>query len=347
MTEELSGLYRQAQRGEFGAALTFSDREAHLQSVREVCVETGAKGSEKKLADYARNLGDAEGTPGITQADQEASMYATAIKAHGTGLGGSFSQRAVRALRGEDLKAVLEVTYPVTQSILQAKHDAAEARHKYAMLQGPGRELWRGRSIEHVGPGQWRTAFLDGEPVQATSEEWEKQFIEFYESKEGFGVTVNPDYVARVASALEDPKTGLIRNLEDDPSLAGTVMDRMAYGGGFEALVQAAKNRESVYDGEKNEQFASSGTRKARTEISRQLDQLSSAEAQGLDSTAIAVDDSVVKRDVISQDAEASRTRGSHRRSAHAVGVGASRPRYTPSIDIDQPQGNDDHGMGY
>ncbi|MFJ4622167.1 hypothetical protein [Streptomyces sp. NPDC088812] len=350
VTEELSALYRQAQRGEFGAALTFSDREAHLRSVREVCVETGAKGSEKKLADYARNLGDAQGTPGITQADQEASMFATAIKAHGTGLGGSFSQRAVRALRGEDLKAVLEVTYPVTQSILQAKHDAAEARHKYEMLQGPGRELWRGRSIEHVGPGQWRTAFLDGEPVQATAEEWEKQFIEFYESKEGFGVTVNPDYVARVASALEDPKTGLIRNLEEDPSLAGTVMDRMAYGGGFEALVQAAKNRESVYDGEKNEQFASSGTRKARAEMSRQLDQLGSAEAHGLDSAAIAVDDSVVKRDVISQDAGTSRTprtRGSHRRSAHAVGVGATRPVYRPSIEIDQPQGDDDYGMGY
>ncbi|MFE6939675.1 hypothetical protein [Streptomyces chartreusis] len=347
VTEELSALYRQAQRGEFGAALTFSDRAAHLQSVREVCVETGAKGSEKKLTDYARNLGDTQGTPGITQADQEASMFATAIKAHGTGLGGSFSQRAVRALRGEDLKAVLEVTYPVTQSILQAKHDAAEARHKYEMLQGPGRELWRGRSIEHVGPGQWRTAFLDGEPVQATAKEWEKQFIEFYESKEGFGVTVNPDYVARVASALEDPNTGLIRNLEEDPSLAGTVMDRMAYGGGFEALVQAAKNRESVYDGEKNEQFAPSGARRARAEMSRQLDQLSSAESYSLDSAAIAVDDSVVKRDVISQDAGTSRTRGSHRRSAHAVGVGASRPLYTPSIEIDQPQGDDDSAMGY
>ncbi|MFD8609398.1 hypothetical protein [Streptomyces sp. NPDC059631] len=347
VTEELSALYRQAQRGEFGAALTFSNRAAHLQSVREVCVETGAKGSEKKLADYARNLGDAQGTPGITQGDQEASMFATAIKAHGTGLGGSFSQRAVRALRGEDLKAVLEVTYPVTQSILQAKHDAAEARHKYAMLQGPGRELWRGRSIEHVGPGQWRTAFLDGEPVQATAAEWEKQFIEFYESKEGFGVTVNPGYVARVASSLQDPKTGLIRNLEEDPSLQGTVMDRMAYGGGFEALVQAARNRESVYDGEKNEQFASSGTRKARAEISRHLDQLSSGEEQGLDSAAIAVDDSAVKRDVISQDGRTSRTRGSHRRSAHAVGVGASRPVYTPSIEIDQPQGDDDHGVGY
>ncbi|MFF3128658.1 hypothetical protein ACFVRD_41835 [Streptomyces sp. NPDC057908] len=347
VTEELSALYRQAQRGEFGAALTFSDRDAHLQSVREVCIETGAKGSEKKLAGYARNLGDAQGTPGITQADQEASMFATAIKAHGTGLGGSFSQRAVRALRGEDLKAVLEVTYPVTQSILQAKHDAAEARHKYEMLQGPGRDLWRGRSIEHVGPGQWRTAFVDGEPVQATAEEWEAQFTEFYESKEGFGVTVNPDYVARVARALEDPKTGFIRNLEEDPSLRGTVMDRMAYGGAFADLIEAAKNRESVYDGEKNEQFASSGTRKARAEMARQLDALGSAEAHGLDSAAIAVDDSVVKRDVIAQDAEASRARGAHRRSAHAVSVGAARPAYTPSIEIDQPQSNDDYGMGY
>ncbi|MFD3970245.1 hypothetical protein [Streptomyces cyaneofuscatus] len=347
VTEELSGLYRQAQRGEFGAALTFSDRETHLQSMREVCVETGAKGSEKKLTDYARNLGDTQGTPGITQADQEASMFATAIKAHGTGLGGSFSQRAVRALRGEDLKAVLEVTYPVTQSILQAKHDAAEARHKYAMLQGPGRDLWRGRSIEHVGPGQWRTAFLDGEPVQATAEEWERQFVEFYESKEGFGVTVNPDYVARVASALEDPKTGLIRNLEEDASLRGTVMDRMAYGGTFADLVEAAKNRESVYDGEKNEQFAPSGTLRARAETSRQLNQLGSAETHSLDDAAIDLDDSVVKPDVISQDAGGARTRGSHRRSAHAVRVGTSRPVYTPSIEIDPAQGNDDHGPGY
>ncbi|MFD7554565.1 hypothetical protein ACFV9E_08500 [Streptomyces sp. NPDC059835] len=347
VTEELSGLYRQAQRGEFGAALTFSDREAHLRSVREVCVKTGAKGSEKKLTDYARNLGDAQGTPGITQSDQEASMFATAIKSHGTGLGGSFSQRAVRALRGEDLKAVLEVTYPVTQSILQAKHDAAEARHKYAMLQGPGRDLWRGRSIKHVGSGEWHTAFIDGEPVQATAEEWEKQFIEFYESKEGFGVTVNPEYVARVASALEDPTTGRIRNLEEDVSLRGTVMDRMAYGGAFADLVEAAKNRESVYDGEKNEQFAPVATLNARVRTSWQLDQLGSTETRSPDRTVIALDDSVVKPDVISQGAAASRTRGSHRRSAHAVGVGATRPVYRPSIEIEPEVNDGDYGVGY
>lgn len=350
LADELSGIYRTAQRGEFGAALTFSDRESHLQSVRQVCVETGAKGSEKKLADYARNFGDEQGTPGITQEDQEASMFATAIKAHGTGLGGSFSQRAVRALRGADLKAVLEVTYPVTQSILQAKHDAEEARHKYEMLQGPGRDLWRGRKLEHVGPGQWRPEFVDGEAVQATAEEWEVQFTEFYEAKDGFNVTVNPDHVARVARALEDSKTGLVRNLEGDPSLAGTVMDRMAYGGDFTALLQAAKDREGIFDGEKNEQFASAGTRRARSEATRQLDAFEThglGGLNGMESAEIAVDASVVKRDVIVPDTDgAARSRGAGRRSVHAVGVGTRRPAWTPSYEADPEKSDDDYGMG-
>ncbi|MFD2794651.1 hypothetical protein ACFS27_13925 [Promicromonospora vindobonensis] len=348
VTEELSGFYREAQRSEFGSALVFGDREMHLRSVREVCVETRAKGSERKLADYARNLGDEQGKPGITQADQEASMFATAIKAHGTGLGGSFSQRAVRALRGADLKAVLEVTYPVTQSILQAKHDAAEARHKYEMLQGPGRDLWRGRKLEHVGPGQWRTQVADGAPVQATATEWEAQFAEFYASKEGFGVEVNPDYVARVARALEDPRTGLIRNLEEDPSLRGTVMDRMAYGGTFADLVEAAKNRESVYDGEKNEQFAATPARKARAETARQLDTLETHDLDEVGSAVITVDGSVIKRDVVAQEGRTHRARGADRRSVHAVGVGVSHPVYTPSIELEQQRtGGDDYGMGY
>lgn len=347
LTEELSDIYRRAQREEFGSALTFSDREAHLRSVREVCVDTGAKGSEKKLEDYARNLGDEQGTPGITQEDQEASMFATAIKAHGTGLGGSFSQRAVRALRGADLKAVLEVTYPVTQSILQAKHDAAEARHKYEMLQGPGRDLWRGRKLEHVGPGQWRPEFVDGEAVQATAEEWEQQFIEFYEAKDGFNVTVNPDHVSRVARALEDPTSGLIRNLEEDPSLAGTVMDRMAYGGDFNALLAAAKNRESIFDGEKNEQFASAGTRRARTAAARQMDVFEAQGLDGLDSTELGVDASVLKHDVLAPAADTSWARGASRRSEHAVGVGARRPVYAPSFEFDQTQtSSDDYEMG-
>lgn len=357
ITEELSSLYRQAQREEFGSALAFSSAHEHVDSVDRVCVQTGAKGSPGKLAAYAKNLGlqvDDAGSwsdvdqqrPGLTKDDQEASMFATAIKAHGTGLGGSFSQRAVRALRGADLKAVLEVTYPVTQSILQAKHDAAEARHKYEMLQGPGRDLWRGRKLEHVGPGQWQTEFVDGEPVQATAEEWETQFVEFYESKEGFGVDVNPDYVARVASALEDPQTGLIRNLEEDPSLRGTAMDRLAYGGTFEDLVTAAKDRESIFDGEKNEQFASAGTRHMRRETGRELESFTDHGIELSELAELAVPETVLKRDTLAQDADYARARGANRRSELAVSVGR-RSAYTPSIEIQQDNTSDDCGMGY
>lgn len=340
LTRRLSDFYRYAQRDEFGSALTFSDREAHLQSVREVCVETGAKGSERKLADYARNLGDEQGTPGITQEDQEASMFATAIKAHGTGLGGSFSQRAVRALRGEDLKAVLEVTYPVTQSILQAKHDAAEARHKYAMLQGPGRELWRGRKLEDHGGGDWRVLREDGNPVQCSAQEWQEQFTAFYTSPVGFGVDVNSDYVARVAGVLEDPRTGLIRNLEEDPSLAGALMDRMAYNGTFEVLVKAAQNRESIYGSDRTAQFASAATRKA---IAINHDAMAAYEAdvplaEILEGPKVAA--AVLKPDVLAQDEQGAQVRGSARRSEHVTTVHRPVRRtyatYDPSALLDE-----------
>lgn len=337
LTRRLSDFYRYAQRHEFGSALRFGSLKTHLQSLHEVCVETGAKGNERKLADYARNLGDEQGVPGITQADQEASMFATAIKAHGTGLGGSYSQRAVRALRGEDLKAVLEVTYPVTQSILQAKHDATEARHKYEMLQGPGRDLWRGRKLEHVGVGQWKPEFVEGKPVQASTAEWAEQFQAFYEAPDGFNVRVNPEYVQRVAQALTDPDTGLVRNLEEDKSLVGTVMDRMAYGGDFETLVSAAAARENVYDGPGNEQFAPAPTARTRAR---------SAEAEtGVE--APTVETAVLKRDVLADSIDQARTRQANRRSAQAVVVGV-RPGYTPSIDIEQPvAGGRDEGMGF
>ncbi|WP_394941133.1 hypothetical protein [Psychromicrobium sp. YIM B11713] len=349
VTEQLSDFYRSAQRGEFGTALSFSDLQSHLNSVRDVCVTTGAKGSMSKLTDYARYLGGRNGCSGINQQDQEASMFATAIKSHGTGLGGSYSQRAVRALRNVDLKAVLEVTYPVTQSILQAKHDASEAKHKYEMLQGPGRDLWRGRLLEHLGPGQWRPVFENGEAVQATKEQWVAQFIEFYKAKDGFNVTVNPEYVERVALALTDPKSGRVCNLEVDTSLQGSLMDRMAYGGTLRDLIAAADNHENLYDGEKNEQFCSTPTRRARALSAKALQELNQEH-----NAEQAIADTLIKRDVMAESHTGAQARGDSRRSQHAVAVGSTRQArmtaqtYRPSIDI-EPVNTDsdiDYEMG-
>lgn len=329
--ERLNELYHRAQRSEFGSALSFASVEEHLDSIKRVCVDTGAKGSTGKLDSYAHVLRD-----GISREEQEASMAATAIKSHGTGMAGMFSQRAVRALRNaqvtvprdpgdgpglddpepvDALKPVLELTYPVTQSLLQAKHNAAEAWHKYEVLQSSGRELWRGRLMEHDDANRWRAVYdEEGEPVQATTEQWIAQAEEFYPATDGFGVNVNPDNIRVVAHVLTDPVTGCMRNLEEDPALAGSPMDRLAYGGTFEDLVEMARVHENLYDGRFNEQFAPAATRAARLETQRTMDGLQAPRVQQLST-------SVIKQDVIEDVDEAARTRGGNRCSQVAVGV--------------------------
>lgn len=265
LTDQLSDLYRSAQRGEFGSALSFADEARHVASIQRVCVDTGAKGNSAKLDDYEKAL-----RYGLTRTDQEQAMYATAVKAQGTGLGGSYSQRAVRALRDTDLKAVLELTQPVTQSILQVKHNAAEARGKYEALQGPGRALWRGQALTH-DQGRWAVVRdSQGEPVAATTEGWKQQVREFYTSPDGFHVPFNPEYIDRIATALSDDQ-GRMRNLEEDPDLAGHLLDRMAYGGSFEDLAKAAKNHENLFDGHGAELFACATTRRAREQAARDV----------------------------------------------------------------------------
>lgn len=265
LTDQLSDLYRSAQRGEFGSALSFADEARHVASMQRVCVDTGAKGNSAKLDDYEKAL-----RYGLTRTDQEQAMYATAVKAQGTGLGGSYSQRAVRALRDTDLKAVLELTQPVTQSILQVKHNAAEARGKYEALQGPGRALWRGQALAH-DQGRWAVVRdAQGEPVAATTEGWKQQVREFYTSPDGFHVPFDPEYIDRIATALSDDR-GRMRNLEEDPELAGQLLDRMAYGGSFEDLAKAAKNHENLFDGHGAELFACATTRRAREQAARDV----------------------------------------------------------------------------
>lgn len=336
LVPKLSGFYFDAQRDEFGSALSFADEQQHLRSIDEVCVQTGAKGSPKKLEEYTRYFGDENG-PGITQEDQEASMFATAIKSHDTGLAGTYSQRAVRALRDKDLKPALEVTSVTTQSVLQSKHNASEARHKDEVLRTAGRELWRGRVMERVGAGQWKAQFEKGQPVQATREQWVAQFNDFYTSPDGFNVEVNPEYVERVARQLEDPKTGLIRNLEDDPALAGSLLDQMAYGGDFKMLMEAAAKRESIYDSKCASQFAPNASYSAVRVREAQMAALGDplADIQLASSQSYA---GVIKADVMAETEAGAKTRGSSRRSAHAVAAGR---RTTPVMTPAAPAADD------
>lgn len=282
--EELSDYYRDCYKNQCGAAMvSYNSMPEHIDSLVHGCVETGAKGNMKKIKDYLKYLGvecelkddkfdystlKDNGSTLATRSDMEDVEYATAVKAFGTGVAGMYSQRGVRGLRNDCQKAVLELTYPVTQSILQAKHDPIDARHKYQMLMGSCRQLWKGYEMEYNDMAETWVAKKgpDGKPLQAETEQWKRQFIDIYTSDKGLGIDINRDYVDTVAKALTDD-TGHILSIEEGAAERGSLMDRLAYGGTFKpnentdcaismSVVGAAKNGENIFDGKYNVMFA-------------------------------------------------------------------------------------------
>lgn len=269
--EALSDMYREGFSGQCGkAVIRYDSVEHHLESVKAACLDTGAKGSPAKLLDYMRWAGmeapnaaemDFTGATArehtlATREDNEGVMYACAVKSFGTGIAGSYSQRGVSAMRNRCQKAVSELTAPVTQSLLQAKHDPAEARQKYEMLMGPARDLWRGAEVVRDENGHWQAVRdTDGAVVPAEKEAWKKSFKELYSAKDGLNVEFNPDYVDQVADALSD-ETGRIVNMESEDVDMAAPLDKLAYGGSFEMLTEMCRKGENLFEGECNSQFA-------------------------------------------------------------------------------------------
>ena len=237
-----------------------------MKSVKEACLDTGAKGNIGKFADYAQWLGakvniDKKGNVDFSSVQdaghtlstrdmQIETMKATAIKSFGTGVAGAFSQRGIKAFRNVDPKAILELTYPVTQSVLQVKHDPVEAVKKYYMLMGPARDIWRGYDMHKDSDG-WHVNYdSDHKPIMADSESWQKNFIKMY--KEDLNVDPNPDYVRNVANALSE--NGIMQSVENAKTIS--LMDKLAYNGKFEDVVAAANENQNLFKGKYNASFA-------------------------------------------------------------------------------------------
>ncbi|MBD5585512.1 MAG: hypothetical protein HDQ88_10550 [Clostridia bacterium] len=196
-----------------------------------------------------------------TLEDDVAVQYATGTKSLGTGIAGMYSQRGIRALRNICPKAVLELTYPVTQAILQVKHDPQAARRMYEIMRGPARHLWQGNKMEETmrpdGSRTWKVVREDGKPVQATPEEFVKQFVDIYTSKEGMNVSINPLYVEEVAKALTDPATGRVLDIDGSAvQKLASPMDQLAYEGDFTTACELAANERNLYSGKENGYFA-------------------------------------------------------------------------------------------
>lgn len=277
---DLNAYVHDALDNEYGTDMvSFKDMKSHMASIEHMVID-GAKGSHEKLGSYAKYMGityemkEVDGEQRIDldsivdhghslaeRKDDTDVQYATAVKSFGTGIAGMYSQRGMSVLRNHCPKAVLELTYPVTQAILQAKHDPVDALHKYEVLKGSARKLWQGRLLEEKqgknGISTWKEVYgPDGQPVQATTEEFKKQFIEMYTSKKGLNVKINPKYVDEVASVLTDSKTGRIMNLEEEAKeRLASPMDKMAYGGTFETVRDLAKEKKNLFEGQYSSLF--------------------------------------------------------------------------------------------
>ncbi|HEU5223079.1 MAG TPA: hypothetical protein VFU07_05285 [Candidatus Lumbricidophila sp.] len=339
---ELSSYYKEVLEGQYGdAALSFENSVAHLASVKAACIDTGAKGSPAKLAAYAKHLGVDDhgvdtGRPLHTREEDQGVMVATAVKT-AVGIAGAFSQRGVRALRNSTQKSVLELTYPVTQSLLQSKHDPHEALQKYTLLLSSVRDLWKGNLMQRVagkdGSGASWEPVTDSKSkavIQATPEQWQEQFLDMYRSKDGLNIpTVNPEHVAIVAKALTGPD-GLMRDIEAIGSGAdreeglanGSTMDRLAYGGTFEELYAAATRKENIFDGAQNGHFAPFEVQRNQ----RELEQYERRIERAADDTRSVPGPELVSvgaRDVLTSENERFRERGTSRRSPLATTVRA------------------------
>lgn len=158
--------------------IVVKDPKTVVESVQAI-VDCGAKGNMSKMRDYMDNLGidyecekdekgkdvraiidtvrnitDAKGNlvtrdmkEGKARQVDMAIQETAAYKADNTSLGGTTAQEGVSAFRDVDLVMALELTYPITQAILQSKHDPKDAKAKDEIVRFWGRDVWNGYKL--------------------------------------------------------------------------------------------------------------------------------------------------------------------------------------------------------
>lgn len=216
-----------AQNAAFGHdIICYASAEEHIKSLIPM-VKSGAKGSPKKLVEgYAPYFGakfeidenyelqnfEDVGVPYVTTEQRQASFAATHAKAYLTGVAGKFSQHAqmmaLNVSKDADVfsysAAATALTHPVTQSVMQLKHDGTkEILHKIDMIQTVAPALWAGQRIQRQGDTWCVAVDGKGNTEQVSPDEWKKMFRDFYEDKNGLNVgTPNPDYIAQMADIM-------------------------------------------------------------------------------------------------------------------------------------------------
>ena len=243
--ERLNEYVREAFEYSAGkAVISCEDETTHIDSLEKIRSSGAKKGD---LDNYIRYLNNAENseTP-LPDSERIKVQKATAVKA-AVGVAGRYSQQLMRAFRNECPKAVLELTYPNTQALLQAKHDPERAVKVYKILQDSlmlalNKDLRKYLSKDESG----ELKKLANEAKKAKLKEWnsnltvrwnklkpdekeerlnkrKKRLIKIYkELGQPIGVGgIKEEYLNQICAELD------YRSLED---CHGSILDECAYG---------------------------------------------------------------------------------------------------------------------
>ncbi len=260
----------------------------------EDMVLKGCKGSDGKLKELCKYLGvtydgvcgeieniQDHGRTLSTDEDRINNQLANAVKVSDTGVAGGYSQRLISIFRNTDPKMALELTEQVTQGCLDVKHNSEQARIVDEVLMDSLRKVYAGKVYEN------------GRSRQMTVDEFKDAFYENMNDK--LGVSPNPVYVDKLVSHLENPD-GTVKGIQDLPV---STMDRIAYGGGYDALCEAAGNHENLFEGKYTNCFAPKAVREGNPNQMmvkqdvlsesklREIDRLSEREGPSLESVRI------------------------------------------------------------
>ena len=197
------------------------------------------------------------------------SALATGAKANLTGIAG-VQQHYADMLTGycvsdgnvsasDRAKSIEALTHPITQTVMQLKHDDAETiKRKVDLVENTIPDHWAGYKLKKDENGTWVKEVNNDEngfekPVRCTKAEWINQTIDLYTDKNGLKCDMpNPEYIKIMAEMLSDEdgyingydKTKKADALKRSPAATG-IADAPSFG----AVMAAASQGKNLYDG--------------------------------------------------------------------------------------------------
>ena len=137
--EKINEIIQSAFKNDFcleNAMIRLSGYDSVIDSLQRIRDDGAKKGEIGDYENYFKNTDNA-----LPEEERIKVQKATAIKA-AVGIAGRYSQQLMRAFREICPKAVLELTYPNTQALLQVKHKPDRAIIVYKLLKNKLMDAW-------------------------------------------------------------------------------------------------------------------------------------------------------------------------------------------------------------